>query len=48
MKNLKPAFKIYKDGTTTNGPVTILKDDEFNEVSKRAKYEYLGYDIIEL
>ena len=47
---MKAEFKIFKQGVTTNGPVTILsKDGEpFNRDFKIAKYIYLGYTIIYL
>jgi len=44
---MKAQFKIYKKGTTLNGPVTILGDDTFNYEFKKAKFIYLGYEVIE-
>lgn len=45
-----PLFKIYKEGVTTTGPVTIMKKKgtEVNEAAKREKFLYLGYQILEL
>lgn len=45
-----PMFKVFKQGTTTNGPITILKKEgePFNEAKKRAWYIYLGYTVTEL
>ena len=45
-----PVFKIYKEGTTTTGPVTIMRKRgiDFNEAAKRRKFALLGYRILEL
>lgn len=49
-KRFIPAFKIFKEGMTANGPVTILKDKlkPFDMDAKKSFYRALGYEIIEL
>ena len=45
---MKPMFKVFKEGRTTE-PITILKGDlPFNEKLKRKKYMDLGYSITEI
>jgi len=50
LQNTKPEFKIFKEGMTTNGPVTILSriDEPFNKESKMAFYLSLGYTVLPL
>lgn len=45
-----PVFKVYKEGVTVDGPVTIVKvkGHPFDEKVKREKYVILGYTVIEL
>lgn len=45
-----PVFKIYKKGTTTGGPVTILKENgqPYDIGAKKAFYLALGYAILPL
>ena len=50
LSNNKPEFKIFKEGMTTNGPVTILSrnDEPFDINKKMAFYRELGYKILPL
>jgi len=50
LSNTKPEFKIFKEGMTTNGAVTILSqnDEPFDKEKKIAFYQYLGYTILPL
>lgn len=43
-------FTIYKEGTTTNRPVKIMRKDgeDFDIEAKIAKYENLGYAVTRL
>lgn len=49
-KEFTPVFRIYKEGTTTKGPITIVKKkgEPFNENKKREWYKYLGYTVTEI
>lgn len=50
LSNFVPVFKIFKEGTTTDGPVTIFKDINlpYNKEQKMAFYRSLGYTVIEI
>jgi len=48
MKKLIPVFTIFKEGTTLNGPVTIMKEDgdeNYNVASKTERYKSMGYTV---
>lgn len=50
LANNKPEFRIYKEGMTTNGAVTVLSrnDEAFDKVAKMEFYKMLGYTILPL
>ena len=45
-----PVFKIFKEGSTNNGPVTILRDvcKPYDVEKKKAFYTYLGFKVLPL
>jgi len=47
---MKKEFKIYKEGTTTDGKVVILSKngEAFNRGAKISKYLFLGYSIYDM
>ena len=47
---MKKEFKIYKEGVTTEGKVTILSKvgESFNKEEKIQKYLFLGYTVYDL
>lgn len=47
VKNSTPRFRIYKEGHTTAGPVTIVSVPwiPFDEDAKRKFYKALGYEV---
>lgn len=49
-KDFFPVFKVFKQGVTTDGPVTILRkaDEAYDVDAKRKFYLSLGYTITEL
>lgn len=50
LANNKPEFRIYKEGMTTNGAITVLSrnDEPFDKVAKMEFYKMLGYNILPL
>lgn len=49
-KDFIPVFIIFKEGVTTGGPVTIIRnpDEQFDEQAKRTFYTSLGYTVTNL
>lgn len=47
---MEQVFKVFKEGVTCDGPVTILRRNgsPFDEVAKRQFYLSLGYTITEI